>query len=171
MKIGILSDTHGYVHSALFSFFKPCSEIWHAGDIGNTHVLDELSLIAPVKAVYGNCDGWDVRGQTSPFLSFEIQEHRVLMTHIAGYPGKYTHEAKTLILNEKPTIFVVGHSHILKIMHDKKNQLLFINPGSAGCQGIHSRITFLRFDIQEKNISNLEIYDEPKAERRKYSVQ
>ncbi len=161
-KIGILSDTHGYVHPNLFTFFKDCHEIWHVGDIGSEEVLSELNLIAPVKAVFGNCDDWAIRRETSEQLVFDCEEHKVAMMHIGGKPKAYSPEAQLLIAKEKPTIFVCGHSHILRILNDPQYQLLFINPGAAGRYGIHTRLTFLRFTIDGKKIENLEVYDEPK---------
>lgn len=161
-KIGLLSDTHGYVHPNLFSFFKNCNEIWHAGDIGSEDVLIELEQIAPVRAVFGNCDDWEVRRLTSEFQVFQSEEHKVLMTHIGGKNNHYYPNVISMIEKEKPSIFVTGHSHILKIMNDAKYHFLFLNPGAAGRYGIHTRLTFLRFEIQGKEIRNLEIYDEPK---------
>lgn len=162
MTIGILSDTHGYLHPNIFSFFEKCDEIWHAGDIGNSEILDQLELIAPVKAVFGNCDDWSVRSQIPEFMVFPCQEHKIALMHIVGSPGFYYSKAIEIIKMEKPTVFIGGHSHILKVMNDTKNNLLFINPGSAGRYGIHNRLTFLRFKISGKIISDLEIYDEPK---------
>ncbi|MEG1556281.1 MAG: metallophosphoesterase family protein [Bacteroidales bacterium] len=163
MKIGILSDTHCYLHPNVYSFFKECDEIWHAGDIGNSSILDELALIAPTRAVYGNCDDWDIRSLTSEYKIFNLEEHKIALMHIVGKPGKYEPLALKIIHEEKPTIFVAGHSHILRVMQDEKNNLLFINPGAAGKYGIHTRITFLRFDMKGKQLSNLEVYDEPKS--------
>ena len=162
MKIGIISDTHGYVHPKLFEFFKPCDEIWHAGDIGREEVLDELNLIAPVRAVYGNCDDWDIRSRTTESLVFPCEQHKVAMMHIVGNGNYYSTPALKLIQAEHPTIFVAGHSHILKVMHDPPHNLLFINPGSASRFGHHMRLTFLRLDINGKDLSHLEIYDEEK---------
>ncbi len=162
MTIGILSDTHGYLHPNIFSFFEKCDEIWHAGDIGNSEILDQLELIAPVKAVFGNCDDWSVRSQIPEFMVFPCQEHKIALMHIVGSPGFYYSKSIEIIKKEKPTVFIAGHSHILKVMNDTKNNLLFINPGSAGRYGIHNRLTFLRFKISGKIISDLEIYDEPK---------
>lgn len=159
-KIGVLSDTHGWLHPETFTFFKNCDEIWHAGDIVSSDVLDQLALIAPTKAVFGNCDSWDIRKQTSECLVFPCEEHKVAMMHITGYPGRYEPKSLEIIRKEKPTIFVGGHSHILKVVFDQKNQLLFLNPGAAGNYGIHTHITFLRLDISGREISNLEIYDE-----------
>lgn len=163
MKIGVLSDTHGYLHPNLFSFFEKCDEIWHLGDIGSDEIITQLSLIAPVKAVFGNCDDWTVRSLTKEFIVFPCEAHTVAMMHIVGYPGKYYPKTVEIINNEKPSVLVGGHSHILKVMYDKKNDLLFINPGAAGRYGIHTRLTFLRFEINGKLIKNLEIYDEPKS--------
>ena len=165
MTIGILSDTHGYLHPKIFSFFEKCDEIWHAGDIGNGEIIDQLELIAPLRAVFGNCDDWSVRSLIPEFLIFPCQEHKIALMHIVGSPGKYYPKATEIINNEKPTVLVAGHSHILKVMNDSKNNLLFINPGSAGKYGIHNRLTFLRFQINGKIINNLEIYDEPKLRK------
>lgn len=178
MKIGILSDTHGYLHPHIFQFFEGCAEIWHAGDIGHSDLLDELSLIAPTRAVWGNMDDWDTRSHTSEKLIFTCEEHKVGMMHIAEkrfyarHEGEliprigglsYTEEAQQLILQEHPTLFIGGHSHLLKVIYDHQHQLLFINPGSAGRTGHHSRLTFLRLDIEGKEIKNLEVYDEPRS--------
>lgn len=162
MKIGIVSDTHGYVHPELFTFFEKCDEIWHAGDIGNTDILDDLKLIAPVRAVFGNCDDWDVREQTTESLVFQCEEHKVALMHIVGNGNYYTTPAMNIILQEKPTIFVAGHSHILKVVKDQKYGHWFINPGSASRFGHHTRLTFMRLDIEGKELKNLEIFDEPK---------
>ena len=160
-RIGILSDTHGYLHPNAFEFFEKCDEIWHAGDIGDSDILTVLRTIAPVRAVWGNCDGWDIRGETSHSLVFNCEEHKVAMMHIVGKPGYYEPRAMEIIKNEKPTIFVAGHSHILRVMQDKENNLLFINPGAAGRYGIHTRLTFLRLTIDGQRLSDLVIYVEP----------
>lgn len=165
-KIGVISDTHGWLHPKVFDFFKACDEIWHAGDIGSEDVLIELKTIAPVKAVYGNCDSWGIRSETSEFLVFGCEEHRVALMHIVGNPARYEHKTLEIIRNEKPTIFVAGHSHILKVMNDTKHNLLYINPGGGGLLGIHTHITFLRFDVNGKEISNLEVFDQPKSNAR-----
>ena len=165
MKIGILSDTHGYLHPNAFEFFKDCDEIWHAGDIVDSFVLDELQAIAPVvRAVYGNCDDWDIRAEAPEKQVFQCENHTVAMMHIVGYPGKYQPTALELIREAKPTILVAGHSHILKVMNDKQHNLLFINPGAAGRYGLHTHLTMVRLQINGDNISNLEIYDEPKLQ-------
>ncbi len=163
MKVGIISDTHGYIHPELCNFFQNCDEIWHAGDIGRIEVLEELQYIAPVvRAVFGNCDDWDIRDYTQENQVFNCEGFRVAMTHIAGNGNYYTDNALKLIQTEKPTIFIGGHSHILKVMNDQKHHLMFINPGSAARFGHHTRLTFLRLDINGTQLSNLEIYDEEK---------
>ena len=162
MKVGIISDTHGYIHPELASFFEKCDEIWHAGDIGRIEVLEELQLIAPVKAVFGNCDDWDIRAHTTESLVFPCEGHKVAIMHIVGNGNFYSTPAMQLIQQEKPTIFIAGHSHILKVMNDQRNHLMFINPGSASRFGHHTRLTFMRMDINGTELSNLEIYDEPK---------
>lgn len=162
-RIGILSDTHGYLHPNAFEFFKNCDEIWHAGDILNSEILDKLQMIAPVvRAVYGNCDDWDIRCEIPEKLSFTCEKHKVTMMHIGGYPERYSSAALEAIREEHPTIFVAGHSHILKVMNDHQNDLLFINPGAAGRFGFHTHLTMIRLKIDGKNISDLEIYDELK---------
>lgn len=163
-KIGVLSDTHGYTHPSLFEFFKDCDEIWHAGDLGNSEVLIDLQSITKTRAVWGNCDDWGIRSETSEHLVFECEQHKVAMMHIAGRPGRFEKQALEIIEREKPTLFVAGHSHILCVKNDPEHHLLFINPGAAGRYGIHTRLTFLRFDIDGKNICNLEVYDEPKVQ-------
>ncbi len=162
-KIGVLSDTHGFLHPDAYTFFEGCDEIWHAGDIMNSSILDELKIIAPtVRAVYGNCDDWDIRMEISEYEIFQCENHKVALMHIVGSPGHYQPLALQIIKEHKPTIFVAGHSHILKIIYDKHHDLLFINPGAAGRYGIHTRLTMLRFSIDGSDISNMEIYDIPK---------
>jgi len=160
--IGIISDTHGDIHPRVFSFFKDCDEIWHAGDIGNIETLDNLSKFKHVRAVYGNIDGGKLRLYCKEYEVFTIEEIKVLMTHIGGYPGKYTQLAKQLISQHKPNIFISGHSHILKIIHDNKNNLLHINPGAAGNSGQHQYITLIRFTIDKGNINDLEVFEVPR---------
>ena len=160
MKIGILSDTHHYLHSQLFDFFAPCDELWHAGDIGNINIVEQLQVFKPLRAVYGNIDGTDIRSKYDEYISFEAGGLHVLMMHIGGYPPKYNSRSKELITQYHPDIFVCGHSHILKIMNDKERNLLYINPGAAGNYGFHKAITFLRFDIENQRPANMEIFHE-----------
>jgi len=157
--IGLLSDTHSFLHPGLFKFFKNCDEIWHAGDFGNIDIADELSNFKPVRAVFGNMDGNDVRIVYPREHIFFCENVKVFMTHIGGYPRKYDKKAKEIIIKEEPALFICGHSHILKVMHDKKYNLLHINPGAAGKFGIHNVITAVRFRIDGTNISDLEVLE------------
>lgn len=156
-RIGLLSDTHTYLHPGIFKFFKDCDEIWHAGDIGNLETINRLAKFKPVKAVYGNIDGHEVRLSHPEVHSFFCEDVKVLMIHIGGYPGRYDKKAGLLIKKEKPKLFISGHSHILKIMPDHRNDLLHINPGAAGKFGLHHKITFVRFVIEGEDIRDLEI--------------
>ncbi len=168
MKIGILSDTHGVLPSQVYTFFADCDEIWHAGDIGS-NVLEKLQAFKPVVAVYGNMDGWDVRNLVSNTQLFTRKGHRILMTHIGGYPGYYDREVLPLIKDEKPDIFVCGHSHILRIMYDKQYEMLAINPGAAGRQGFHQVSTLVRFVLEDKP-TEMEVLDFPKFPSQEASV-
>ncbi len=161
-KIGLLSDTHGIIDKSILDFFKKCDEIWHAGDIGNIESADLISKFKPLKGVYGNIDGQDVRIAYPKIQSFNCEEIKVLMTHIGGYPGKYEKEIKKLIVELKPDLFISGHSHILKVIYDSKNELLHINPGAAGKSGLHKLQTAVRFFIDRKEIKDLEIYEKPR---------
>jgi len=162
LRIGLLSDTHSYIHPKIFGFFLECDEIWHAGDIGTMEVAGKLSSFKPLKAVYGNIDGQDIRIVYPKEIIFFSEKVKVMMTHMGGYPGRYEKSALNLILNEKPKLFITGHSHILKVMYDKKYQLLFINPGAAGKFGFHRSITMVRFVIDGELIKDLEILDIPR---------
>jgi len=158
-RIGLLSDTHTFIDEKVLDFFKECDEIWHAGDIGNIETADKISDFKPLKAVYGNIDGQDVRAVYPKIQSFECEQVNVLMTHIGGYPGKYERDMKVLIEKMKPKLFISGHSHILKVIYDKKNELLHVNPGAAGKSGMHKVKTAVRFVIDGKEIKDLEIFE------------
>ncbi len=156
--IGLLSDTHGYLHPRVFDFFEPCSEVWHAGDIGS-NVLERLAAFKPLKAVFGNIDDLSIRSQCTEQLYFSIEEVKVFMTHIAGYPGKFNALTRHKIRLTRPQLVIAGHSHLLKIQYDEQNKLLYINPGAAGLYGIHQKITLVRFHIDGANIHDLEVYE------------
>ena len=158
-QIGLLSDTHGFVNPRILEFFLTCDEIWHAGDIGNTETADKLSAFKPLKAVFGNIDGTELRKSFPKNQVFNCEGVKVLITHIGGYPDRYEKEAKALIETEKPGLFICGHSHILKVIFDKKHELLHINPGAAGNSGFHHLITCVRFVIDGKNIRDLEVFE------------
>jgi putative phosphoesterase len=164
-RIGLLSDTHGHVPKQAFTFFADCNEIWHAGDIGNLETAKELAGIKPLKAVYGNIDGQELRSFYPLYQHFNCEGVKVLMIHIGGYPGKYTPEARRLIEEMQPKLFITGHSHILKVMNDPKHNLLHINPGAAGKYGWHTVATLIRFTVDGETIKNLEIQEIPKHEQ------
>lgn len=159
MKIGLLSDTHSYFHERIPHHFQQVDEIWHAGDFGSLEVLDNLARIKPVRGVYGNVDGQDIRKVCPKHSLFTVAGLKVYMTHIGGYPGRYNLDAKKIILREKPALFISGHSHILKVMPDAKNNLLHMNPGACGMQGWHQNLTLIRFDILEGKVKNVEVID------------
>jgi putative phosphoesterase len=158
-RIALLSDTHNHLDPELFKYLESCDQIWHAGDIGTIRITDELSKIKPLIAVYGNIDGQDVRKVHPLHQHFMCENVKVFMTHIGGYPGRYSAEALREILREKPKLFICGHSHILKVMFDEKNQLLHINPGAAGIHGFHAVKTLVRFSISNDKISDLEVIE------------
>ncbi len=162
MNVGILSDTHGFFHHRLLDFFKDVDEIWHAGDIGNMETYLALENIKPLRAVYGNIDGKDLRIQCPEVLFFKADKANVFLTHIGGYPGRYDREVKELIRQNSPDLFVCGHSHILKVMYDKTHELLFINPGAAGKFGFHKSYTAVRMRIEGKEFRDLEVLDIPR---------
>jgi putative phosphoesterase len=163
--IGVLSDTHGFIHPSTQDFFKDCDEIWHAGDVGNIEVIGKLKGISKVVAVPGNIDDQTIRNLFPEIQVFELELKKILITHIGGYPGKYAKGIRELLLKFKPDIFACGHSHILRIMYDHSNNLLFVNPGAAGRIGIHQKITLLRFKLHQGNISDMEIFETDRSEK------
>lgn len=155
--IGLLSDTHCVFDNKLQEFFKDVDEIWHAGDFGNTEVSDAISSMKSLKGVYGNCDGQDIR-LIHPYIQlFEMEGLRFLMMHIGGYPGRYDYRALQLITAHRPDVFICGHSHILKVVNDKKNNLICINPGAAGLQGFHTVRTAIRFRVENGALHDMEV--------------
>lgn len=158
-RIGILSDTHGFIHPGMFDFFKECDEIWHAGDIGNVETADQLSKLKPFRAVYGNIDDTKVRTVYPEYDLFDCEKIKVLMIHIGGYPGRYSQKARQLIDLHQPQLFISGHSHILKVMPDKKHHLLHINPGSSGKSGLHKKITMVRLTIDGDKMKDLDVFE------------
>ncbi len=158
-KIGLLSDTHTFLHPEIFEFFENVDEIWHAGDIGNSETADSLATFKPLVAVHGNIDDAKIRLSYPEIQAFSCENIKVLMIHIGGYPGNYARGIKNLIRIERPNLFISGHSHILKVINDPKYQLLHMNPGAAGNSGLHKQQTFMRFKIDGKRISDLEVFD------------
>lgn len=158
-KIGLLSDTHGYWDEKYASYFKDCDEIWHSGDIGSVALTDKLAALKPLRAVYGNIDGQEIRLIHPKFLRFKIEDIHVLMTHIGGYPGRYDAEALKELQACTPQLFIAGHSHILKVLFDQKLNCLHINPGAAGKSGFHQVRTLIRFSIDGTKIKDLEVIE------------
>ena len=158
-KIGLISDTRSFLDDAVFTHFDKCDEIWHAGDFGNLQLADQLAKFKPLRGVYGNIDGQDIRTVYPETLRFTVEGLDVLMIHIGGYPDRYVPEVRKVMLQNPPKLFISGHSHILKVIYDKKFQCLHLNPGAAGKQGWHKIRTLQRFDIDEGRIQNLEVIE------------
>jgi len=158
-RIGLLSDTHGKLPDAFFDFFGEVDEIWHAGDIGSMEVLKQIESFKPTRAVWGNIDGHELRRAVPGMQHFKVEDCMVVMIHIGGYPGRYTPDAARILRSYCPKLFITGHSHILKVMYDKKYECLHINPGAAGSYGFHTHITMVRFEISGDKIENLEVYE------------
>ena len=158
-KIGLLSDTHGALSKRVINFMTDVDEIWHAGDIGTEELADQLSALKPIRAVFGNIDGHILRRMFPENLRFFCEEVDVMMTHIGGYPGHYDSRIRKEIYAKPPQLFISGHSHILKVIHDKKINCLHINPGAAGNKGFHNVCTAVRFVIDGKNIRDMEVLE------------
>lgn len=159
IRIGLLSDTHGWLDPQLVEFFKDCDEVWHCGDIGDVSVADKLAIDFNFRAVYGNIDGGVLRRMYPETQVFQCEGVKVVMTHIGGYPGRYEPRIRSLLLREHPRLFICGHSHITKVMYDKKLNCLHINPGAAGRYGFHKVRTAVRFVIEKENIRDLELVE------------
>ena len=159
IKVLLLSDTHGCIDETILKYAQQADEIWHAGDIGDLKVTDELKKIKPLRAVYGNIDSKEARLEFPLNNRFMCEDLAVLITHIGGYPGKYSKDIKNELETNPPGLFICGHSHILKVIYDKKLNLLHMNPGAAGKSGFHQVRTMLRFIIDGKNIKDLEIIE------------
>ena len=158
-KIGLISDTHHYLDENVFKYFDKCDEIWHAGDFGTIEIADKLKAFKPLKGVYGNIDGQDIRSEYSEKLYWKCEEVEIFMTHIGGYPPNYNPKTKKELLINSPQLFISGHSHILKIIYDKNIKCLHMNPGAAGKQGWHQIRTLIRFSIDGKDIKDCEVVE------------
>jgi uncharacterized protein len=158
-RIGLLSDTHGYMDEAILNHFSECDEIWHAGDIGTLDVVDQLAALKPLRAVYGNIDGNLVRQEYPLHQRFMCEGVDVWMTHIGGYPGRYERYVTPEIYHHPPRLFISGHSHILKVVNEPRLGLLHINPGAAGVHGFHQVRTLVRFSIEGDRIFDLEVVE------------
>jgi putative phosphoesterase len=162
MKVFVLSDTHGYIDDQILSYAEGADEVWHVGDWGHLDVYHKLSQVARVRGVYGNIDGQQIRLAVPKINRFEAEGQKIFMIHIGGYPGRYKPEVRTLLQKEKPDAVLVGHSHILKVMFDKKLQHLHLNPGAAGKHGFHQVRTALQLDVTPAGFSNLKVIEWPK---------
>lgn len=159
-RIGILSDTHGYWDDRYIKHFKDCDEIWHAGDIGDYAIIERLQdVVETVRAVSGNIDHGIIRRKCPELIIFEIESVKVLLTHIGGYPGKWSKGMKNLLMQENIDLMVDGHSHILKVIYDKNLQLLHINPGAAGQAGWHSVRTLVKLTVEGSDFRDCEIIE------------
>ncbi len=158
-RIGLLSDTHGYFDSRIKEHFRDCHEIWHAGDIGEMEVIVQLNRIAPVVAVYGNIDGTAIRSRYPGHQRHTREGLDIWMTHIGGYPGNYDPRVRPAIYTHSPGLFISGHSHILKVMRDKKAGFLHMNPGAAGRNGLHKVRTLIRFEIAGGKVDNADVIE------------
>jgi putative phosphoesterase len=158
-RIGLLSDTHHYLDETIFKHFEKCDEIWHAGDFGTIAVAEKLREFRPLRAVYGNIDGQDIRTEYPQKLEWVCEDVKVYMTHIGGYPPKYNPTVKKDLFASRPQLFVCGHSHILKVIYDEKLQCLHMNPGAAGNQGWHTLRTIIRFVIDANEMKQCEIIE------------
>lgn len=158
-KIGILSDTHGYWDDRYLEYFEPCDEIWHAGDIGSVELARRLAAFRPLRAVYGNIDGQELRRLYPQTLRFTVDGAEVLMKHIGGYPGRYDPSIRGTLLAHPPRLFVCGHSHILKVQYDRTLRMLHINPGAAGKQGWHQVRTLVRLAVDNGQFGDLEVIE------------
>lgn len=158
-KILLLSDTHGYMDSKIMNYVKQADEVWHAGDIGDLKVTDIIKSEKPLRAVYGNIDDDKTQIKFPEHQRFMCESVDVWITHIGGYPPNYNLRVKDTIFKNPPQLFICGHSHILKVMPDKKLNLLHMNPGAIGKNGFHKVRTMLRFTIHKDKIDNLEVIE------------
>ena len=158
-KILLLSDTHSFIDEKILKYVRLADEVWHAGDIGDLAVTDEIKKLKPLRAVYGNIDNDKARMEFPLNNRFFCEGVEVLITHIGGYPGKYNQAIRDELKNNPPKLFICGHSHILKVQFDKTLNLLYMNPGAAGIHGFHQVRTMLRFEIDGEQIKALEIIE------------
>jgi len=158
-RIGLISDTHGHYDDRIAKYFEECDEIWHAGDIGDLTVMDELNKTAPVRGVYGNIDNHLIRAEYPLHHRFVCEGVDVWLTHIGGKPYVYDFRLRDKIKANPPQLFICGHSHICKVQMDKRLNMLYMNPGAAGVKGFHKIRTMLRFTLDKGNIKDLEVIE------------
>ncbi len=158
-KIGLLSDTHGFWDDKFEVYFEECDEVWHAGDIGSMELVDRFEKFKTFRAVFGNIDDYKIRNIYPEILRFTLENVDIMITHIGGYPNHYDPSIRSQLYSNPPKLFISGHSHILKVMYDKKLQCLHMNPGAAGLYGFHKVRTILRFVLDNGNIKDLEVIE------------
>ena len=159
IKIGLISDTHSYLDSKVFEYFKEVDEIWHLGDVGDVKVLEDLRAFKIVRGVYGNIDDEKIKNELPLDNRFILEDFDIWLTHIGGYPGAYSSRVRQILNIKPPDIFICGHSHILKVMRDTKYNMMCFNPGAAGKHGFHKVQTLLRFTLHQKQIKDLEVVE------------
>lgn len=161
-SILLISDTHNLLDEFILNHIKNVDEVWHAGDVGEIEIYDQIKNLANLRMVYGNIDNKTLRAQVPENQVFECEGIKVLMTHIGGYPNRYDKRIKPLLLQERPNLFISGHSHILKVINDPKLNLLHMNPGAAGKHGFHKKRTMLKFEVSRGEIKNLVVIEKDK---------
>jgi putative phosphoesterase len=159
LRIGLLSDTHHFLDENVFRHFEHCDEIWHAGDFGTAELAQKLSAFKPLRGVFGNIDGQDIRSLFPETLRWQVEQVKICMTHIGGYPPRYNPAVKKMLKADPPQLFICGHSHILKVMFDKELNCLHMNPGAAGRQGWHTVRTLIRFTIDGAEMRDCEVIE------------
>lgn len=158
VSIGLLSDTHSYFDESILSYFENVDEIWHAGDIGSLEIFKKLQDFKPTRAVFGNIDDNETRWTLKEDEIFEIEGLKIYLTHIGGVPSSFNPRTRKIIKEQKPDIFICGHSHIVLVKKDpKNNDMVCLNPGAAGKHGFHKIRTIMRFCLNQKKITNLEL--------------
>ena len=160
-RIGLMSDTHSFLHDKVFHYFEECDEIWHAGDFGSMDLIRKLQAFKPLKGVYGNIDNREIQAEMPLDLRFDCEGMPVFMTHIGGYPGRYNPRVRKILVEDPPTqgLFISGHSHILKVMPDKQLDFLHSNPGACGNEGWHKVKTLIRFSVTAGKIGDLQVIE------------
>lgn len=156
MKIGLLSDTHSHIDDRILHHLQDCDEIWHAGDIGDGAVADALEQLAPLRAVWGNIDSKEIRQRFPEHQHFSCAGQKIWMTHIGGAPPRYNPAVRPILKEEKPQIFICGHSHILRVVQDPTFNVLYLNPGAAGRHGFHKMRTLLRFRLEADGVKEMQ---------------
>ncbi len=159
MKIALISDTHSFLGDDVIEHLQDVDEIWHGGDIGDVSLIDQLNAIKPLKAVYGNIDDHQVKASCPLNLEWECEGVKVFMTHIGGYPPKYTRRVRELLEDIRPDLYICGHSHICKVLKDQKLDLIHMNPGACGHAGFHQFRTMLLFECLNGKIENLRLVE------------